>query len=116
MKVPFNQARYGRDGCGSNVCNNTWFLIRDALAQWTEDRLDSGWTMERIQDYLATFDHQDRYDFDDDGDFNEPDGYIDHFQIVHAGGRPGRRRPDLRHRRHLEPPLERADPAVRDRS
>ena len=30
--------------------------------------------------------------------------------------RRGGRRPDLRHRRHLEPPLERADPAVRDRS
>ena len=28
----------------------------------------------------------DRYDYDGDGDFNEPDGYIDHFQIVHAGG------------------------------
>ena len=35
---------------------------------------------------LATFDKWDRYDFDGDGDFNEPDGYIDHFQIVHAGG------------------------------
>ena len=42
--------------------------------------------MARIQAYLKTFDHQDRYDFDGDGDFNEPDGYIDHFQIVHAGG------------------------------
>ena len=42
--------------------------------------------MTQIQDYLKTFDHQDRYDFDGDGDFNEPDGYIDHFQIVHAGG------------------------------
>ena len=28
----------------------------------------------------------DRYDYDGDGNFNEPDGYIDHFQIVHAGG------------------------------
>ena len=27
----------------------------------------------------------DRYDFDGDGDFNEADGYIDHFQAVHAG-------------------------------
>ena len=27
----------------------------------------------------------DRYDFDEDGDFDEPDGYIDHFQAVHAG-------------------------------
>lgn len=86
VKVPFNQARYGRNTCGDNVCNNTWFLIRDALAQWTQDRLTSGWTMTQVQDYLKTFDRQDRYDFDEDGDFNEPDGYIDHFQIVHAGG------------------------------
>ena len=42
--------------------------------------------MTRIQDYLKTFDVQDRYDFDGDGDFREPDGYIDHFQVVHAGG------------------------------
>ncbi|HEY9378452.1 MAG TPA: immune inhibitor A domain-containing protein, partial [Jiangellaceae bacterium] len=35
---------------------------------------------------LATFDVWDRYDHDGDGNFNEPDGYIDHFQIVHAGG------------------------------
>ena len=27
----------------------------------------------------------DRYDFDNDGNFNEADGYIDHFQAVHAG-------------------------------
>lgn len=86
VKVPFNEARYGRDKCGSIVCSNTWFLIRDALAEWTQGKLDAGWDMTRIQDYLKTFDHQDRYDFDGDGDFNEPDGYIDHFQIVHAGG------------------------------
>ncbi|HYN28566.1 MAG TPA: immune inhibitor A domain-containing protein, partial [Dermatophilaceae bacterium] len=36
--------------------------------------------------YLKTFDQQDRYDLDGDGDFAEPDGFIDHFQIVHAGG------------------------------
>ena len=33
-----------------------------------------------------SFDKWDRYDFDGDGNFNESDGYIDHFQIVHAGG------------------------------
>ena len=33
----------------------------------------------------SQFDVWDRYDFDDDGNFNEPDGYIDHFQAVHAG-------------------------------
>ena len=34
---------------------------------------------------LAPFDVWDRYDFDHDGNFDEPDGYIDHFQSVHAG-------------------------------
>jgi immune inhibitor A len=86
VKVPFNEARYGRDFCGDIICTNTWFLIRDGVAQWTQDRLDAGMTMAQIQDYLKTFDKQDRYDFDEDGNFKEPDGYIDHMQIVHAGG------------------------------
>ena len=42
--------------------------------------------MPQITDYLKTFDVQDRYDVDGDGNFDEPDGFIDHFQIVHAGG------------------------------
>ena len=39
----------------------------------------------RSTPYLAQFDVWDRYDFDRDGNFNEADGYIDHFQAVHAG-------------------------------
>jgi immune inhibitor A len=42
-------------------------------------------TSAEINDYLAQFDVWDRYDIDSDGNFNEPDGYIDHFQSVHAG-------------------------------
>ena len=30
-------------------------------------------------------DTQDRYDCDGDGNFDEADGYVDHFQLVHAG-------------------------------
>ena len=86
VKVPFNQARYGRDFCGSIVCSTTWSLVRDSLAFWVKSKRDAGWDMERITAYLKTFDEQDRYDFDADGDFEESDGYIDHFQIVHAGG------------------------------
>ncbi len=85
VKVPFNQARYGRDDCPSVACDNTWFLIRDSLAYWVEKKKDDGWSMRRISRYLKTFDRVDRYDFDGDGNFNEPDGYIDHFQVVHAG-------------------------------
>ena len=34
---------------------------------------------------LTLADQIDRYDCDGDGNFNEPDGYVDHFGIVHAG-------------------------------
>ena len=86
VKVPFNEARYGRNFCGGIVCNNTWFLIRDAMSFWVKGQLDSGKTIAQVTDYLKTFDVQDRYDSDGDGNFDEPDGFIDHFQIVHAGG------------------------------
>jgi immune inhibitor A len=86
VKVPFNEARYGRDFCGGIICNNTWFLIRDAMAFWVQEQLDSGQSLAQITDYLKTFDEWDRYDLDGDGNFDEADGFIDHFQIVHAGG------------------------------
>ena len=86
VTVPFNEARYGRDFCGGIVCNNTWFLIRDAMAYWVKGQKALGMTDAQIEAYLTTFDVQDRYDFDGDGNFAEKDGYIDHFQIVHAGG------------------------------
>ena len=84
--MPFNEARYGRDFCGGIVCNNTWFLIRDAMSIWVKGQLDAGVSMTAIQTYLKSFDIADRYDSDGDGNFSEPDGFIDHFQIVHAGG------------------------------
>ena len=45
----------------------------------------AGKTDAEIKTYLAQFDKVDRYDYDGDGNFNEPDGYIDHFQAIHAG-------------------------------
>jgi immune inhibitor A len=89
VKVQYNEARYGRsDGfpCASNVCSNTWYLIRDAVNAWVASQHAAGRTDAQIAADLASFDQWDRYDYDNDGNFNEPDGYIDHFQIVHAGG------------------------------
>jgi immune inhibitor A len=89
VKVKYNEARYGRSNgypCAGSICNNTWDLIRDAIAQWVADRQAAGATPEQIRTELASFDQWDRYDYDNDGDFNEPDGYLDHFQIVHSGG------------------------------
>ena len=89
VKVPYNEAKYGRSNgypCSGNVCSNTWDLLRDALTQWTADQKAAGKTTAQIKTALASYDQWDRYDFDGDGNFNEPDGYLDHFQIVHAGG------------------------------
>ena len=89
VKVRFNEARYGRSNgfpCSGIVCSNTWFLIQDAANQWVADQQAAGRTPAQIAADLRSFDVWDRYDFDGDGDFNESDGYIDHFQIVHSGG------------------------------
>ncbi|WP_425956581.1 immune inhibitor A domain-containing protein [Xylanimonas sp. McL0601] len=86
VKVPYTEGRYGTDACGSTVCSTVKLLIRDAAKQWVDDQLAAGRTMADVKAELATFDVQDRYDLDGDGNFNEPDGWIDHFQIVHAGG------------------------------
>ncbi|MRI89252.1 M6 family metalloprotease domain-containing protein [Aggregicoccus sp. 17bor-14] len=85
VKVPYNEARYGNNRCGSTVCSTVWLLVNDAIDRWTADQLASGKTPAEVSAYLATFDQWDRNDYDHDGNFDEPDGYIDHFQIVHAG-------------------------------
>ena len=89
VKVRYNEARYGRSNgfpCSGNVCTNTWFLVQDAANQWYADQLAQGRPKAEVDADLRSYDEWDRYDFDGDGNFNEPDGYIDHFQIVHAGG------------------------------
>ncbi|GAA3622596.1 immune inhibitor A [Kineosporia mesophila] len=89
VKVPYNEARYGRSNgypCAGNVCSNTWLLLSDALKSWVGEQKAAGRTDAQIKQDVASFDQWDRYDHDGDGNFNEPDGYIDHFQIVHAGG------------------------------
>ncbi|MFI1866787.1 immune inhibitor A domain-containing protein [Streptomyces jumonjinensis] len=85
VKVEYNEARYGSNFCGENNCNNTWDAVRDGVTAWVADQKAQGRTDAQIKATLAEYDAWDRYDFDGDGDFNEPDGYIDHFQFVHAG-------------------------------
>lgn len=99
VKVKYNEARYGRSNdnptdangndpnvCASSNCTNVWELVKDGLNQWVADQKAKGQTDAQIKAEVAKFDEWDRYDFDGDGNFNEPDGYLDHFQIVHAGG------------------------------
>jgi immune inhibitor A len=84
VQLPYNAARYGRNFCGSIVCSNTWRVMQDGTNSWYANQLAVK-TPAEIDAYLSQFDVWDRYDYDGDGNFNEPDGYIDHFQAVHAG-------------------------------
>ena len=83
--MPFNEVYYGSNYCGGIVCARTWLFVRDSVNAWYNSQIAAGKTPAQIDAYLAKFDVWDRYDYDGDGNFNEPDGYIDHFQAVHAG-------------------------------
>ena len=84
-RVPFNEANYGANYCGGIVCARTWLFVRDSVNAWYNAQIAAGQTPAQINAYLSQFDKWDRYDYDGDGNFNEPDGYIDHFQSIHAG-------------------------------
>ncbi len=81
VTVPGNAASYDDDLGGGAV----WQFLEDSLDGWYANQIAAGKTPAEIDDYLSQFDVWDRYDWDGDGNFDEPDGYIDHFQSVHAG-------------------------------
>ncbi|MEU6278530.1 immune inhibitor A domain-containing protein [Streptomyces populi] len=85
VKVPYNEARYGNNACGNKNCPSVWNVVKDGVTAWVAQQKAAGRTDAAIKADLTQFDQWDRYDHDGDGNFNEPDGYIDHFQIVHAG-------------------------------
>jgi immune inhibitor A len=85
VQVPFNEVRYGTDLCGSIVCSTVWRFVNDSTDAWYNAQLAGGKNATDINAYLSKFDVWDRYDYDGDGNFDEPDGYIDHFQSIHAG-------------------------------
>jgi immune inhibitor A len=82
VKVPGNASTYGDNAVED--FGGAWQFIEDAGNVWYAEMLQT-MTKAQIQAYLAQFDVWDRYDHDNDGNFDEPDGYIDHFQAVHAG-------------------------------
>ena len=83
VKVPYNEARYGSNKCEPDTC--AWNAVADGVTAWVAAQKAAGKSDADIKSELSAYDKWDRNDFDGDGDFNEPDGYIDHFQVVHAG-------------------------------
>jgi immune inhibitor A len=68
-----------------NPDSNVWYFIQDTVNGWYNEQIAAGKTPEQINEYLSQFDKTDRYDYNGNGNFDEPDGYIDTFQSVHSG-------------------------------
>ncbi|CDF59282.1 Metalloprotease, putative zinc-binding domain [Thermobrachium celere DSM 8682] len=72
--APENAAYYGAEnGTSHDISPRT--LVEHALQQAALDPSIN----------FADFDKEDRYDLDSDGNYDEPDGIIDHLMIIHAG-------------------------------
>ncbi len=82
VQVPHNASYYGDNAIENN--GGAWAFIQDTGNAWYRNALQT-MTADQINAYLAQFDVWDRNDFDHDGNYSEPDGYIDHFQAVHSG-------------------------------
>ncbi|WP_285100474.1 immune inhibitor A domain-containing protein [Promicromonospora sp. MEB111] len=81
VTVPYSTASYGTTESGTDMTR----FIQDTADAWYEQQVAAGKSAEEIEAYLQSFDVWDRYDLDGDGITAEPDGYIDHFQAIHAG-------------------------------
>jgi immune inhibitor A len=83
VTVPGNASTYGDNSVEDY--GGAWQFIEDTGNAWYAAQKAANKTDDQIKAELASFDVWDRYDADADGNFDEPDGYIDHFQAVHAG-------------------------------
>ena len=83
VKVPYNEASYGSNAISDAA--GAWPFVQDSATAWYKAQVAAGKSLAEIKTYLSQFDKVDRYDYNHNGNFNEPDGYIDHFQAIHAG-------------------------------
>ena len=81
VTVPYNEARYGSNTVKES--DGYWNYVNDAAQAWFAAERAKGKTTAEIRTYLQQFDKINRYATD--GSYNHPDGYIDHFQAIHAG-------------------------------
>lgn len=74
VRLPHSEWYYGADGDDTDDRNGpVWRIVVDAVNA-IGDGID--W---------AQYDREDPYDLDGDGNYAEPDHYVDHIQFVHAG-------------------------------
>ncbi|MER7797450.1 immune inhibitor A domain-containing protein [Microbacterium sp. NPDC096154] len=81
VQIANNEASYGQTESQADMTR----FIQDTANAWYDAQVAAGKSRDEIVAELRSYDVWDRYDADGDGIINEPDGYIDHFQAVHAG-------------------------------
>ena len=81
VQLEFNEARYGSD---HDQTEQYWAWVTDSVNAWWDQNCAGGGEDE-CNEVLSTYDVWDRYDYDGDGNYDEADGYLDHFQLIHAG-------------------------------
>ncbi|WP_045305792.1 immune inhibitor A domain-containing protein [Saccharothrix sp. ST-888] len=87
VTVPYNEARYGsnKGPQGSGAWTQAQEFVRDAVKAWYDGEIAKGRSVADIKAQLAQYDVQDRYNHNKDGNFDQPDGYLDNVIVVHAG-------------------------------
>ncbi len=85
VTLPGDACDYDDGGPGPGDAISVWQFIIDSIDGWYDAQIAAGKTPAEIDEYLSQFDVWDRYDWNGNGNFDEPDGYIDHMQFVHAG-------------------------------
>jgi immune inhibitor A len=85
VTVPHDAAYYDDNKGGADTTTDVWLFLQDSVNGWYAAQKAAGKTDAEINAYLSSFDKMDRYDYNGNGNFNEPDGYIDTFQSVHSG-------------------------------
>ncbi|MDF2038163.1 immune inhibitor A [Cytobacillus oceanisediminis] len=78
LTVPGNASDYGDDSPNGGHDNLSPLGPRDLVKEALKAAVNAGMD-------LSEYDEFDLYDLDGDGDFNEPDGLVDHLMIIHAG-------------------------------
>ena len=85
VQVPGVACDYDDGDPGPGDAQHVWQFLQDSVNGWYDAQIAAGKTPAEINTYLSQFDVWDRYDWNGNGNFDEPDGYIDTFQSIHAG-------------------------------
>ncbi|MDX1435437.1 MAG: immune inhibitor A [Anaerolineales bacterium] len=87
ISLPVSEAYYGADTCdgGFNNYNGPIYNMASDSADMLNADYPGASTGTNPDFSWASWDQEDVFDYDNDGNYFEPDGYVDHYFIIEAG-------------------------------